>query len=114
LRNGAPFKDWELPGSIQQLHERLKQCYGDWDRQFVSILSAVPLYGIEAVERACRQALNERSVSKEVVLNLLHRDLDQGMDILLDPCGCLILRNEPIADCQRYDQLLREVHHAAQ
>jgi len=114
LRNGAPFKEWDLPESIQQIHERLKQRYSDWDRQFVGILTAVPLYGLEAVEGACRQALTERSVSKEVVLNLLHRHRDHGTGVLLDPCACLMLRNEPIADCRRYDHLLREVYHAAQ
>jgi hypothetical protein len=114
LRNGAPFKDWVLPESLRQIHERLKQRYSDWDRQFVGILMAVPLYGLEAVEGACRQALSERLVSKEVVLNLLHRNRDRAVDVLLDPGGYLILKNEPIADCQRYDHLLRKVHHAAQ
>ena len=114
LRNGAPFKDWGLPESIQQIYERLKQRYSDWDRQFVGILAAVPLYGLEAVEGACRQALNEHLVSKEGVLNLLHRDRDHGIEVMLDPSACLVLRNEPIADCQRYDHLLREVCHAAQ
>jgi len=114
LRNGAPFKDWVLPESLRQIHERLKQRYGDWDRQFVGILAAVPLYGLEAVEGACRQALSERLVSKEVVLNLLHRNRDRGVDVILDPGGYLILKNEPIADCQRYDHLLREVYHVAQ
>ena len=114
LRNGAPFKDWDLPGSIRQIHDRLKQRYTDWDRQFVGILAAVPLYGFEAVEKACQQALNDRSVSKEVVLNLLHRSRDQKIDVLLDPSTCLFLKNEPIADRQRYDYLLKEVYHVAQ
>jgi len=114
LRNGAPFKDWDLPGSIRQIHDRLKQRYTDWDRQFVGILAAVPLYGFEAVEKACQQALNEHSVSKEVVLNLLHRSRDHGIAVLLDPSTCLFLKNEPIADCQRYDYLLKEVYPVAQ
>lgn len=80
----------------------------------MSILAAVALYGLEAVEGACRQALNGCLVSKEVVLNILHRDRDNGIDVLLEPGVCLMLRNEPIADCQRYDHLLREVYHAAQ
>lgn len=114
LRNGAPFKDWDLPGSIRQIHDRLKQRYTDWDRQFVGILTAVPLYGFEAVEKACGQALKEHSVSKEVVLNLLHRSQDHRIDVLLDPITYLLLKNEPIADCQRYDHLLKEVYHVAQ
>jgi hypothetical protein len=74
----------------------------------------VPLYGFEAVEKACGQALKEHSVSKEVVLNLLHRSQDHRIDVLLDPITYLLLKNEPIADCQRYDHLLKEVYHVAQ
>ena len=32
LRNGAPFKDWDLPRSIHRTWQRLKH-YPDWDRQ---------------------------------------------------------------------------------
>lgn len=41
------------------------------------------------------------------MLNLLHRNRDHGIDVLLDPSTCLFLKNEPIADCQRYDYLLK-------
>ena len=53
LRNGAPFKDWDLPDPIARVGQMLKQRYSDWDRQFVGILTALPLYGIEAVAQAC-------------------------------------------------------------
>jgi len=42
LRNGAPFKDRNLPGSMTRLPERLAK-HTDGDRQFVDILSMVAL-----------------------------------------------------------------------
>jgi transposase len=114
LRNGAPFKDWELPKAIKEILERLKSSYPDWDRQFVGVLNAVPLYGLGAVDKACREALDMRVVSKEVVLNLLNRDQDQDPNPDMAPPAHLILKQDPVADCRRYDRLLREVHHVAQ
>ena len=60
LRNGAPFKDWNLPGSMTRLRERLAR-HADGDRQFVDILAMVVLYGLEAVSEACAAALESRS-----------------------------------------------------
>lgn len=114
LRNGAPFRDWDLPKAIKEILERLKKSYTDWDRQFVSILNAVPLYGLGAVDKACRQTMDMRVVSKEVVLNLLNRDQEQEPSPDIDPPAHLVLKQEPVADCRRYDRLLREVRHAAQ
>lgn len=39
LRNGAPFKDWELPASIQSIRRKLKAA-PDGDRRMVRILGA--------------------------------------------------------------------------
>ena len=86
----------------------------DWDRQFVGILHAVNLYGLDRVEQACSEALAMRAVSKEVVLNLVHRNLDQGPSHPIEPPRHLVLREEPVADCRRYDRLLKEGPYAAQ
>ena len=72
LRNGAPFKDWNLPASMTRLRERLTR-HSDGDRQFVDILSMVALYGLDAVTEACAAALDEQVVSSAHVVNLLHR-----------------------------------------
>ena len=37
LRNGAPFKDWDLPPALTQVRIKLKQ-HADGDRQFVKVL----------------------------------------------------------------------------
>ena len=96
------------------MQQRLKRRYADWDRQFVGILTAVPLYGLEAIEQACLQALKMNVISKEAVLNLVHRNRDQGIEVVVDLPPHLTLNQEPVADCRRYDRLLKEVHHAAQ
>jgi hypothetical protein len=113
LRNGAPTKNWGLPQAIQRTLERLKRRYGDWERQFVGILSAVPLYGLEAVEEACGQALSMGSPSKEVGLNLLNLNQDQTPASSIDLEAHLSLKQGHIADCQRYDRLLRGAHYIA-
>ena len=55
-----------------------------------------------------------RAVSREVILNLVHRNLDQGPSHPIEPPRHLVLREEPVADCRRYDRLLKEGPYAAQ
>ncbi len=45
LRNGAPFKDWDLPPALAQVRTKLKQ-HTDGDRQFVKVLGAVLDHGL--------------------------------------------------------------------
>ena len=54
LRNGAPFKDWVLPGAIERVRRRLAAA-DDSDRQMVEV-GAVLSDGLIAVETACAEA----------------------------------------------------------
>ena len=66
LRNGAPFKDWLLPGALERI--RRKHAGSDeGDRQIVKILAAVLIDGLSEVEAACSQALSEGVHSADVV-----------------------------------------------
>ncbi len=56
LRNGAPFKDWELPVALGRVQRKLKGMK-DGDRQMVTILTAVLTDGLVRVEAACAEAL---------------------------------------------------------
>lgn len=114
LRNGAPFRHWDLPETIARVGEQLQRRYPDWDRQYVGILQAIPLYGSEAVEVACGKALTMGTLSKEVVLNLLNRGRQDPDAPPIDPPEHLILKQPPVADCHRYDRLRQEVAYAAQ
>ena len=111
LRNGAPFKDWDLPYPIRRTWQRLKH-YPDWDRQLVDILACVPIYGLEAVAAACNEALSSGSVSRDVVVNLLARRHEQPRAQPMDIPAHLELREPPLADCARYDHFRKEPAHA--
>lgn len=114
LRNGAPFKEWELPQPLMEIRQALSK-RADGDRQFVGILSAVTLYGLDAVAAACAEALASGAASRDVVLNLLCRAHD---DPEVSPCETSThlpeLKAPPLADCGRYDELLSEVAYATE
>jgi transposase len=104
LRNGEPFRDWDLPDALHQIRQRLA-AHADGDRQFVTILSAVPDAGLEAVEVACAGALAARLHSADAVLNLLARGREpEPPPPVLTPAA-LTLGLVPEADCARYDGL---------
>jgi hypothetical protein len=106
LRNGAPFKDWTLPPSIERVRRRLAG-HADGDRQMVGILAAMTSDGIEAVEAACAEALGGGPVSRDIVLNILTRQRQPPAPLNITTPEALRLRHEPVADCARYDSLRR-------
>jgi transposase len=106
LRNGAPFKAWLLPASLERVQRMLKGS-DDGERQMVKILSAVLTDGLAAVEAACAEALAGGVHSADVVLNILARRRDPGPVATILTPDALRLRHAPIADCARYDGLRR-------
>lgn len=106
LRNGAPFKEWNLPESMGEIRKILAE-RSDGDRQFVGILSVVRRYGLEAVAAACSESIADKTVSSDVVLNILSRTHDEPQPEPLQPSAQLpLLRLIPVVDCYRYDRLL--------
>jgi DNA-directed RNA polymerase subunit K/omega len=104
LRNGAPFRDWPLPPALARIRRRLGS--GDQaDRQFVTILAAVPTEGLDAVGMACEEALAGGAVSADVVLNILARQRAPSQIESVAPPAELALTTMPVADCARYDRL---------
>jgi hypothetical protein len=106
LRNGAPFKDWPLPASLERVRRKLKGS-DDGDRQMVKVLAAVLSDGLTAVEAACAEALADGVHSADVVLNILSRHRDPGPAATILTPDALRLQHLPIADCARYDSLRR-------
>lgn len=106
LRNGAPFKEWELPEPLMEIRQLLSR-RSDGDRQFVGILSAVSIYGLDAVAAACSEALSAGVASRDVVLNALSRQHD---DPDISDCEVPLhlpeIKDLPLANCSRYDDLL--------
>jgi transposase len=104
LRNGAPFKDWVLPGAIERVRRKLAGS-DDGDRQMVKILAAVLSDGLAAVEAACSESLAAGIASADVVLNALaRRQQPHPPPPILTP-ERLLLTLVPVADCARYDRL---------
>jgi hypothetical protein len=108
LRNGAPFKDWVLPGAIDRVRRKLAAVQ-DGDRQMVEILTAVHSDGLPAVEAACADALRQGVHSADVIINILARRREPAAAITIMTPDALRLRHEPAADCARYDSLRRAV-----
>ena len=106
LRNGAPFKDWDLPPALTKVRAKLRG-HDDGDRQFVKILAAVPDHGDGRRRRglrrgACRPASPAATWSSP---SSLGSDSHRPAPSITTP-DALKLKAEPIADCARYDALL--------
>lgn len=106
LRNGAPFKDWVLPTSLDRVRRKLAGAT-DGDRQMVDILTSVLSDGLPAVDAACAEALGQGVHSADVILNILARRREPAAPITIVTPDALRLRHAPSADCSRYDLLRR-------
>jgi transposase len=104
LRNGAPFKDWLLPGALERIRRKLASA-SDGDRQMVEVLAAVLDDGLAAVEAACAEALRDGVHSADVILNILARRREPPPPVTVLTPDALRLRHAPLADCSRYDSL---------
>ena len=106
LRNGAPFKDWDLPPGLAEVRAKLKS-HADGDRQFVKVLGAVLDHGLVAVEAACVEALEAGIASGDVILTVLARQRQPAAPASITTPDALRLKIEPVADCGRYDSIRR-------
>lgn len=109
LRNGAPFKAWELPPAIHRVSRKLERQAGG-DRQMVEILSSILIDGLEAVDAACAEALADHVYSSAVILNILARRREPPPTQEIATPEGLQLACEPKADCARYDSIRRTKH----
>ena len=104
LRNGAPFKDRDLPAGLAQVRAKLKS-HDDGDRHFVKVLGAVLDHGLSAVEAACAEALSAGIASGDVILAVLARQQQPASPPSITTPDALRLTIEPMADCARYDSI---------
>ncbi len=87
---------------------------GSGDRIFVDILRAAQQYGLEGADSAWRKALSQGTRQGEGILNIIARQGEPEAPETITPTEKLLLREEPLADCGRYDRLRKgEVSHAA-
>jgi transposase len=111
LRNGRPFREWQLPPGLQTLREILEKTKGG-DKQLAGILNAIPLYGEESVNVACELALEAGLSSKDAVLNILCRATEDIPVRDIAPPEHLRLLYPPQANCAGYERLLGVSHGA--
>jgi transposase len=109
LRNGAPFKEWELPVAMKRVRRKLEHV-PNGDRQMVEILATLLTDGLDAVEAACAEALSEGVHSADVILNILARRREPERPADIATPEALKLTREPVANCARYDTLRRTPH----
>ena len=104
LRNGAPFA--ELPSGFRRLQDQMLRRPGG-DREMVDILALVLQHDEQAVLAAVELALSDGVATKTHVLNILHRLIDgKAIDSpTIDTPQALLLRREPKANVERYDDL---------
>lgn len=109
LRNGAPFAG--MPEPLKQLQAILLRRDGG-DAVMAQVLAAVPIHGLEAVQVSVELALEAGKPSGEHVLNVLARlkgttAADNLGDTLATELATwpLQLRQEPVANVDRYDGL---------
>jgi hypothetical protein len=109
LRNGAPFKDWLLPPSLERIRRKLAGSDdGDW--QMVTILTAILSDGLAAVEAAYAEVVREGVHSADIIANILARQREPAMPVtIMTTPQALRLQKNPLADCARYDSLRRAI-----
>jgi len=109
LRNGTPFREWNLPQSIQRVRDRiLKQPKGD--RAFVELLMLARDAGLEPLEVACDLVLDGDVITASVVMNAMRRLIAPSQPVTMNVPDMLKLEVEPLADCGRYDRLRGAAH----
>ena len=81
------------------------------DKQCVAILLSISQHGLDAVNVACELALTEQVISADYILNVLGRLHPTPALITIVTPDYLKLKQEPLHNCNRYDELLRGVTH---
>jgi transposase len=104
LRDGRPFKHWDLPQPLLQIKEKyLKQIGGDKD--FVQILLLCQQYDIETVSTACELALEEKAFRLPAIVNMLNRLTEDDTPYQIQAEQYPTITCLPEANCSRYDSL---------
>ena len=105
LRNGRPFVSWQLPKYLQIIWNHLIKEKGG-DRQIVNILSEIKEYGMDIVEHACQEAVENNIFSDTIIINLIRRSKEHSKTSSIEPPQNLQIKNPPVVDLKQYDILV--------
>ena len=106
LRDGAPFKHWDMPKALEMIWKHYRKQSGG-DRDFVELLTLYQRHGHEAVEMACQLAVEYKTVQLSAIIAILHDLTDETRvnEMVIEDVSYPQLQSPPQANCQRYDQL---------
>ena len=104
LRDGAPFVDWQLPASMQQIKDHYMRGKGG-DRDFVDLLLLAQSHGIEVVETACDLAVAQNILRLPAITNLINQLVEPIIAPLAQSSAYPRLTMRPQANCKRYETL---------
>ena len=103
LRNGAPFKDWDLPAPWPSVRAKLRG-HADGDRQFVKILAPCPNMAWPPSRTPAPRRWRLASPAATSSSPSSPASASRRPPSITTP-DALKLKAEPIADCARYDNL---------
>lgn len=103
LKNGAPFINMILPESLCKVRDHLEKKEAG-SKDFAHILSYIPRESMKVVVSACDEAIKAKTISKDVIINILSRKKDvQEPPIVQAP---IKLNHAVEAKCSVYNELL--------
>ena len=107
LRDGAPFKRWDMPKPLAMIWEHYRTQSGG-DRDFVELLTLYQQHGADAVEMACELALSHKTMQLSAILVFLYDLIEpaRAQEMAVDMASHLQLQLPPAANCHRYNQLM--------
>jgi transposase len=108
LRDGAPFKHWDMPTALEMIWKHYRKQAGG-DRDFVELLTLYQRHGHEAVEMACQLAVEYKTVQLSAIIAILHDLTDEARlnEMMIEEVSYPQLQSPPQANCDRYDQLTK-------
>ncbi len=103
LRNGAPFKQLDLPEAIQKVRQKLQR-YSDGEKQFITLLLKANGQGLNVLENACEKALTLGISNADWIIKTM-----ENKNTTEDPAEknqLLLLKTKADEDCNEYNKML--------
>ena len=107
LRNGAPFKQLELPDAVKKI--RLAQSkYSDGDKNFIRLLLKANQLGLDALDKACNLALSNGISNPDWIINKMEgKEYNEKSENNKSKADEIFKINDSLnGNCYAYNQLL--------
>ena len=104
VRNGRPFVEDNLPETFARLRATLMTS-PDGEKQFAHILLSIMKHGYDAVAIATELMLEQGCANEATILNAVSRLVEEATPKEIPVPQKLVLKCEPLANCEQYDVL---------